>query len=310
MKFDDPEDKRSQETNETVSSPRPRLLGLEIGGNFGPRYKILEKLGQGGMGTVYRAYDNELNREIALKLIRPALSEEQIIIDRFKREILLAGRITHKNVLRIHDLGEVDGILYVSMNLVRGDDLGKILKREGSFTPARATRVLEQICLGLKAAHDEGIIHRDLKPQNILVDEHDNVFITDFGLASSMDGAMEPLTTTGHMPGTPLYMSPEQINADKLGKPSDLYTVGLILYEMLTDSFPFEKSSGFKALYKRTVQRPVTPRKIKPEIPEFMAAIVLKCLEPGLQHRYGDAAEILEDLKRKDAPALHRSAGT
>ncbi len=301
------ENRRSVESRPTISALQIFNEGLAIGADFGPRYTILEKLGEGGMGTVYLAKDKELNREVALKLIRPALSDESLAVERFKREILLAGKITHKNILRIHDLGEVDGIRYVSMNYVRGQDLGRILRNEGSLLIDRVITILKQLSDGLKAAHDEGVIHRDLKPQNILLDDQDHVYISDFGLARSLEGDEETsLTGTGQVPGTPLYMSPEQIKGEDAGKQSDLYTLGIIVYEMLTAKFPFEKSGNFQALVHRLRDRPKNPQQLNSKVPDYLASIVMKCLEPDPADRYKDASEILHDLEAQKVRSVFK----
>ncbi|MCI0415680.1 tetratricopeptide repeat protein [bacterium] len=292
------ENERSAESVPTVSGIHTVREGLEIGADFGPRYTILEKLGEGGMGAVYLAKDKELNREVALKLIRPAISGETLAMERFKREIVLAGKITHKNILRIHDLGEVDGLRYVSMNYVRGRDLRKILKEESPLPVDRVVEILKQLCLGLKAAHEEAVVHRDLKPPNILMDDQDHVYITDFGLARSMEISEETsLTGTGQVPGTPLYMSPEQIKGEEIGKQSDLYTLGIVLYEMLTGKFPFDRSGSFQTLVQRLRNRPKNPKHANAAVPDYLASIAMKCMEPDPANRYKDASEILESLE-------------
>jgi len=184
---------------------------LQVGADFGPRYKILEILGEGGMGTVYRAHDRELDREVALKLIRPSLSTNPHVIERFKREILLASKVTHKNVLRIHDLGDVCGTKYLSMNFVDGEDLSKRVRRSGPLPADTVVRIIEQLCSALKAAHDEGVIHRDLKPQNVMIAKDGTAYITDFGIARAADSETGSLTAEGVVIGTPPYMSPEQV---------------------------------------------------------------------------------------------------
>ncbi len=298
----------SSQLEPTVDTPSPLKHHLLPGSNFGNRYKVVHILGEGGMGTVYRAYDKELNREVALKLIKPSATDEVIVMERFKREILLASKITHKNVLRIHDLGDVDGTKYVSMNYVKGENLSATLKRQGALPIDRAVDLVQQFCHGLKAAHDEGVLHRDLKPQNILIDERDHLYITDFGLARSIDLKTEKsLTRTGAMMGTPMYMSPEQIKAEEPDKRSDLYTFGLILYEILTGEFPFEMTKGYESLFKRVREKPKDPSHVRSEIPDYLAEIAMKCMEPQMEWRYQDAGEILEDLEARSVRHVGKS---
>lgn len=293
----DSEKKDSEMMEGTVGAPKPPTDWIHPGSHFGTRYEILGVLGEGGMGRVYHAYDRELDRHVALKLIRESISSEPVILERFKREIQLASKITHKNILRIYDLGDIDGTKYVSMNFVRGKDLHKIIKREGALPLKRTIAILEQLCQGLKAAHDEGVLHRDLKPQNIMIDEKENAFITDFGLARSLDNeSSQALTATGMVPGTPMYMSPEQIKGEGLDRRSDIYSLGLILYEMVTGTFPFPAPSNYASLIRRTQERPENPRKIKTDIPKYLAAVVMKCLENDPDLRYQDTSEILNDL--------------
>ena len=182
------------------------FLSLQPGVLFGGRYEILSVLGQGGMGAVYKARDRELDRLIALKIIRPELATDPAILLRFKQELILSRNITHKNVVRIYDLGEADGIRFISMEYVDGEDLRTILRRQGKFSPKEAIAVVEQVCRALDSAHSEGVIHRDLKPQNIMRDRHGRIVVMDFGLARSLGDS--GMTQTGAIVGTLEYMSP------------------------------------------------------------------------------------------------------
>jgi serine/threonine protein kinase len=187
---------------------------LQPGALLGKRYEILALLGEGGMGAVFKANDRELDRLVALKVIRPELAGHSDILQRFKQELILARKVTHKNVNRIFDLGEADGIKFITMEFVDGHDLKALLRQRGKFPPAEAAEVVRQICRALVAAHGEGIVHRDLKPHNILVDKQGKVLVTDFGLAHSLE--MSGLTQSGALLGTPEYMSPEQAKGEKV----------------------------------------------------------------------------------------------
>ena len=197
---------------------------MDIGVVLGERYEILKRLGEGGMGAVYKARDHELDRLVALKVIRPELAGHPDILRRFKQELILARQVTHKNVVRIFDLGSADGRKFITMDYIEGRDLKSILVERGKLPPAEVVPIFQQICRGLEAAHVEGVVHRDLKPQNVMVDAAARVWLMDFGLARSME--LSGLTRTGVLMGTPDYMSPEQARAEKVDARSDLFSLG------------------------------------------------------------------------------------
>src|SRR5262245_33947136 len=223
-----------------ASAPPTQTSGpttkLEPGMRFGRRYNLIRSLGEGGMGAVFQAWDEELAVVVAIKVIRPeSLKDPAAARDlerRFKRELLLARNVTHKNVVRIHDLGEIDGVKYITMPYVHGGDLAKLIAREGHLPVPRALNIARQIVAGLVAAHEAGIVHRDLKPANILLDEEDRALITDFGIARSMTGA-GGATMTGMIVGTLEYMAPEQGRGAAVDHRADIYAFGLILMDML-----------------------------------------------------------------------------
>src|SRR3984957_18170904 len=268
---------------------------VEEGVILGERYEILKRLGEGGMGAVYKARDHELDRLVALKVIRPELAGHPDILRRFKQELILARQVTHKNVVRIFDLGTADGRKFITMDYIEGRDLKSILLERGKLPPDEVVPIFQQICRGLEAAHVEGVVHRDLKPQNIMLDQTGRVWLMDFGLARSME--MAGLTRTGVLMGTPDYMSPEQARAEKVDARSDLFSLGIIVYEMLIGRLPFEADTLMAKLLQR-VQRSATPvAEIDPSIPAALGAIVMKCLEPKVAKRYQTVREILDDLQ-------------
>jgi serine/threonine protein kinase/tetratricopeptide (TPR) repeat protein len=268
--------------------------GLQPGVLFGGRYEIMGVLGQGGMGAVYKARDRELDRLIALKVIRPELATDPAILQRFKQELILSRNITHKNVVRIYDLGEADGIRFISMEYVDGEDLRTILRRERKFSPKEAIAVVEQVCRALDSAHSEGVIHRDLKPQNIMRDKHGRIVVMDFGLARSLGDS--GMTQTGAIVGTLEYMSPEQALGSTLDQRSDIFSVGLIFYELLTGKAPYEADTAIASLMKRTREeaRPVSD--VEASVPKSLSAIVSRCLEREPANRYHSAVELLQQL--------------
>jgi tetratricopeptide (TPR) repeat protein/TolB-like protein/predicted Ser/Thr protein kinase len=272
---------------------------LQPGVLFGGRYEILGVLGQGGMGAVYKARDRELDRLIALKVIRPELATDPAILQRFKQELILARNITHKNVVRIFDLSEVDGVRFISMEYVDGEDLRTLLRHQGKFTPKETIAVIEQVCRALDAAHAEGVIHRDLKPQNIMRDRNGRVVVMDFGLARSLGES--GMTQTGAIVGTIEYMSPEQAMGSHLDQRSDIFSVGLIFYELLTGRAPYEAETAIASLMKRTREDARSASEVDASIPRSLSAIVSRCLEREPANRYHSVVELLQQLTTWEA---------
>jgi tetratricopeptide (TPR) repeat protein len=268
---------------------------IEIGTVLGGRYEIQKLLGMGGMGAVYKAQDRELDRPVGLKVIRPDLASNPEILARFKRELILARQITHRNIIRIFDLNEADGIKFITMEYIDGEDLRGIFMREGKLAPEFAVDILIQVCQGLAAAHSENVIHRDLKPSNIMRDASGRVVVMDFGLARTMRS--DGMTQTGLMIGTMEYMSPEQAMGVELDARSDLFALGLIFYEALSGDIPFKADSAIASLVKRTVESAKPLRDHDVSIPEGLSSIVSKCLEREPANRYASAEQIIEDVQ-------------
>jgi serine/threonine protein kinase/tetratricopeptide (TPR) repeat protein len=267
------------------------------GSDFGPRYRIDALLGQGGMGRVYKAYDKELDRTVAIKVVREGAIGQADALKRFKQELVLASKISHKNILRIHDMGDVGGLRFISMAFVEGQDLQHIIHDNPKMPLDRILNFARQIAEALAAAHAEGVVHRDLKPQNLLVDKNDQIFVCDFGLAKSFEEGAIGMTRTGAFLGTPRYMSPEQVEGKPADNRADLYSYGLILYEMVTGDVPFTGESTLKVMYQRIQEKPKSPKLIKPDLPNWLVRIVMRCLERNPDDRYQNAYEILADLQ-------------
>lgn len=268
---------------------------LQPGDVIGGRYEILQLLGEGGMGAVYKALDREVERTVALKLIRPELAANPAILARFKQELLTAHQVTHKNVIRIYDIAEADGVKFITMEFVEGYDLRRILTEEGKLPPERAIEIIRQVCYALDAAHSVGIIHRDLKPQNIMQDSKiGRILVMDFGLARSIES--EGMTQTGALLGTIEYMSPEQSMGKPLDQRSDIFALGLIFYELLTGKMPYKADTAMASLLIRNQQRATPPAELDEAIPKALSDIVSKCLERELEHRYQNVGQILADL--------------
>ena len=268
---------------------------LRPGAVLGRRYEILQLLGEGGMGSVYRARDREVNRMVALKVIRPELTGNPAILERFKQELVLSHQVTHKNVIRIYDLGDADGVKFITMEFVEGQDLRTLIQEKKKFSPEEAVEITQQICRALEATHSVGVIHRDLKPQNIMRDKNGRILLMDFGLARMVEG--DGMTQTGALVGTMEYMSPEQALGKNLDERSDLFTLGLIFYELLTGKMPFTAPSALASLIKRTQERAAPISDHDNSIPGAVSAIVSKCLERDANLRYKSSRELLADLE-------------
>ncbi len=267
---------------------------FEPGSVLGARYEIQKLLGMGGMGAVYQARDRELDRPVGLKVIRPDLAGNPEILARFKRELILARQVTHRNIIRIFDLSEAEGVKFITMEFIDGEDLRGIFTRNKKLVPDEAVEIIVQVLHGLAAAHAEGVIHRDLKPSNIMRDASGRVVVMDFGLARTLKS--DGMTQTGMMIGTMEYMSPEQAMGVELDARSDLFAIGLILYEALSGNVPFRAESAIASLVKRTVEGAVPLREVDSSIPEGLSNIVGKCLEREPAKRYSSANEMIEDL--------------
>ena len=263
-------------------------------GRFGD-YELLEKIAQGGMGVVYRARQISLDREVALKMILSSGLAGREEIDRFHIEAKAAARIDHPGIVPIFDVGCCEGKHFYSMGLIDGPSLAEKIK-SGSMEPRQAAALVKQIAAAIHVAHANGIVHRDLKPGNVLVDQNGNAKITDFGLAKRVEGDSN-LTTTGMVMGTPCYMPPEQAEGMPIDSSADIYSLGAILYALLTGGPPFGGLSQIETLIKVIHEEPVSPRKCAPAIPKDLELICLKCLEKDKANRYTSAIELAADLE-------------
>jgi serine/threonine protein kinase/tetratricopeptide (TPR) repeat protein len=283
--------KKPIEHTETLQAPREELT---TGSAFAGRYQIIEELGKGGMGKVYKADDIELKEKVALKLIKPEISADKNTVERFQNELKFARKIVHKNVGRMYDLGKEEGSYYITMEYVEGQDLKGLIRQSGQLAIGTTISIAKQICEGLAEAHKLGVIHRDLKPSNIMVDRDGQVRIMDFGIARSLKG--KGITGAGVIIGTPEYMSPEQVEGKDVDHRSDIYSLGAILFEMVTGRVPFEGDTPFTVGVKHKSEIPVDPREINAQVPEDLSRIILKCLEKEREIRYQSAGEVRSEL--------------
>lgn len=268
---------------------------LASGTVIADRYRIEELCGVGGMGMVYRAFDQKLDVEVALKVLRPELVGEGRVEERFRRELLLARQVSHRNVVRIHDLSDDGAVRFLTMDFVHGRSLHRILTEDAPLPPARAADFARQLAEGLAAAHREGVIHRDLKPANVLVDAEDRAYISDFGVARSVAAA--GLTRAGSVIGTPEYLSPEQARGEEVDGRSDVYSLGLILFEMLTGQPSFRGTTLSEILGARLTGTPRTTREVGVEVPAALQRIIDRCLSRSPEDRFADAGELAAALE-------------
>ncbi|MFO7979695.1 MAG: protein kinase [Candidatus Aminicenantes bacterium] len=277
----------------TMETPKEELT---TGSSFANRYQIIEELGKGGMGRVYRAIDKKLNEEVALKLIKPEISTDKKTIQKFSNELRLARKIAHKNIGRMYELMDEKGTHFITMEYVPGEDLKSFIRRAAPLSTARTLSIAKQVCEGLSEAHQLGVIHRDLKPQNIMIDKQGNTRIMDFGIARSLKE--KGITGAGVMIGTPEYMSPEQVEGRDVDQRSDIYSLGVILYEMVTGQVPFEGDTPFTVGVKHKSETPKDPKELNTQMPDEFSQVILRCLEKNKENRFQDAEELRSELEK------------
>jgi HAMP domain-containing protein len=275
---------------------------LAVGQRFAGRYDIQEVLGSGGMGVVYRAFDREVSEAVAIKTLRPDLGGiDPTLLERFRQELRLARRITHRNVVRTYDLGEVDGLYYITMELVRGTTVATLIRDAGRLDVPATLTIGKQVCRALEVAHEEGVVHRDVKPQNLLVDHSGFLKVMDFGIARLAEHHTEPgraLTAAGVVVGTPQYMAPEQLFGDPVDGRADLYATGAVLFECVTGRPVFEAPSLVALLARHLEDTAPDPRRLNGEVPESLARVILRALERKPADRWPTAGHFLHALEQ------------
>ncbi|MEQ1472287.1 MAG: tetratricopeptide repeat protein, partial [Candidatus Acidiferrum sp.] len=308
----------AQGWSQPISRPNaPALRGGRIpnGTRLGSRYEIEQMLGEGGMGSVYKAKDLELDRFVALKVIRPEFAMHEEVLRRFKQELILARKITHKNVIRIFDLGELDNVKFITMEFIEGQDLSSLAKERLPFE--KSADIIYQVCTALDAAHAEGVVHRDLKPQNIMLDKSGRVIVMDFGIARTMEHGAG-MTNTGALIGTPDYMSPEQVMGEHVDSRSDIFAVGIMFYQLLVGQLPYKADTVQKAMFQRTREQSKKPVDVDSTVPVVLSDITVKCLQLDPALRYQTALDVQRDIdawrggstKRIDVPTTVSMPGT
>ncbi|TRZ91906.1 serine/threonine protein kinase [bacterium] len=275
---------------------KSQTFEISRGDIFAGRYEIIETLGQGGMGKVFKAFDRKINEVVALKLIRPEIGVNEKAIERFKNELKIARKITHRNICRMHDLGEEGFIHYITMEHVAGEDLKRFIRRAGTLSSGKAIDIAKQVCEGLAEAHRQGVIHRDLKPQNIMIDQDGNAKIMDFGIARFVD--TDRMTGSGVMIGTPEYMSPEQAELKDVDKRADIYSLGIVLYEMVSGRVPFDGETPLSIAMKHKTEKPRNVREWNTQVSAELAAVISKCMEKPAANRFQSAEELMDELNR------------
>ncbi len=275
-----------------VLPPPAKKVGA--GSVLGGRYEVLGELGKGGMGRVYKVWDKEVEEEVALKLLNPETGSDVKSIERFRDELKLARQISHRNVCRVYDLSKHQDTYYITMEYVQGENLKSTIRRIGALGVVKAVSIARQVCEGLAEAHRLGVVHRDLKPQNIMLDKNGNVRIMDFGIARSMK--KKGVTETGVIIGTPEYMSVEQVEGAEADHRSDIYSLGIILYEMVTGRVPFDGNTPLSVAVKHTTHVPEDPRELNTQVPASLSRLILKCMEKNRGNRYQSVEALVREL--------------
>src|SRR5271163_3454249 len=272
----------SSSSSASRSSSDGRFLpGVLLAG----RYRIVALLGRGGMGEVYRADDLTLGQQVALKFLPPSIVENPEALERFRNEVRIARRVSHPNVCRVYDLGEIDGNFFLSMEYIDGEDLGSLIRRIGRLPADKALEIARRLCAGLSAAHEKGVLHRDLKPANVMLDGRGQILLTDFGLA----GLADQIQGAEVRNGTPAYMSPEQLDGKEVTVKSDIYSLGLVLYEILTGKRPFESETLAGLVQARREGFLVNPSTLVKDLDPRVESVILRCLESDPQNRPANA---------------------
>jgi serine/threonine protein kinase/predicted Zn-dependent protease len=285
------EEKEAASLTKTIETPTEELTRGSV---IADRYEVIEELGRGGMGKVFRVEDKKIKEEVALKLIKPEIAADKKTIERFSNELKFARKIAHRNVCKMYDLGEEEGTYYITMEYVPGEDLKSFIRRSRQLNVGTAISLAKQVSEGLSEAHRLGVVHRDLKPQNVMIDKEGNARIMDFGVARSVTG--KGITGAGVMIGTPEYMSPEQVEGKEADQRSDIYSLGIMLYEMLTGRVPFEGDTAFAIGVMQKSESPKDPKEFNSQISDDLNRMILKCLEKDKEKRYQSSGEVRSEL--------------
>ena len=270
-------------------------------------YKIIQEIGRGGMAVVYRAYQTSLNRHVAIKVLPQHLGFDQVFVERFQREARASAQLRHPNIAVIYDVGHDQGYYYIVMELLEGRTLKQVIVQNGTLPVERATRIAEQVAAALDYAHERGLVHRDVKPANIFVGKDDHVTLTDFGIAKATVESRQ-LTSTGTLMGTPEYMSPEQAEGEEVDCRTDLYALGIVLYEMLAGRPPFRTEVPLATLYKQVNETPLSIRQLRPHVPRWMEMVVHMALAKRPQDRGQSTpnnAMVVHDHHQKPGRVFH-----
>ena len=270
--------------------------------NLSGQYKIIQKLGEGGMASVYLAHEKDLDRDVAIKVLPRAFLHDKKFIERFKREARISAKLEHPNIINIHQISIDEDLCYIVMNYVKGLNLSEEIFTKGALPVENIVRWGSEICSALSYAHKNGVIHRDLKPENIMIDQNDRVVVMDFGIAYAVQDIV--LTQTGTVMGSPLYMSPEMAKGEKTDNRSDLYSIGVILYQMATATLPFQASGAPSLMYMHVHEPPDPPDVRNSDVPPWLRDIILKCLAKNPDSRFSNSDELRIALEKHKAPKL------
>lgn len=266
---------------------------------YGGRYAVQERVGSGGMAEVYRARDDLLGREVAIKVLHERFARDRSFVERFRREAQSAANLNHPNVVSLYDYGADDDTYFIVMEYIDGRSLHDVIEGDGPLMPERAAEIASDVARALERAHSGGLVHRDIKPSNIMITDSGQTKVTDFGIARALgrDGE-QTMTQTGMVIGTASYLSPEQAQGNPVDARSDVYALGIVLYEMLTGRVPFSGETPLAIAYKHVRETPEPPSRVNQDVPQPLDAIVMKALAKNPDNRYSSAREMHEDLQR------------
>ncbi|MFP5351776.1 MAG: Stk1 family PASTA domain-containing Ser/Thr kinase [Actinomycetota bacterium] len=268
------------------------------GKTYGGRYEVIEKVGQGGMAEVYRARDDLLGREVAVKVLAERLSNDRSFVERFRREAQAAANLSHPNIVSLYDFGNDDAAYFIVMEMIDGRGLEAVISEDGPLLPERAAEIAADVARALERAHTAGLVHRDIKPSNIMITSYGQTKVTDFGIARALGDGEQTMTQTGMVIGTASYLSPEQAQGNPVDARSDVYALGCVLYEMLTGRAPFQGDTPLSIAYKHVREDAEKPSSVNPDVPDALDAITMKALAKNPDNRYQSAREMHDDLQR------------
>lgn len=290
----------------TVKLQEPLLSQLRTGSVFAERFRVRRNLGSGGMGHVFLVEDIQTKQNMALKILKPTLLKDPNAVKRFQREIRLLAKVQHPSIPKIFEWGQSNDALFFLTDFIDGKDLRTALDQKGAWSSNDSVKLVSAIADALGCAHQSGVIHRDIKPQNIMIGQNETVYLIDFGVARGVDSEISTLTKSGFFVGTPQYMAPEQLDSRRVDERSDIYSLGIVFFELLTGVRPFDGDTPMSIATKHLQNPPPSPRSLNPSIPFWIESVVLRCLEKSPADRFWTTGELISELEKHHHAAARR----